>query len=143
MISGDTANFSVGANLMQLLLAIQEEEWDDIDMMIRAFQNMTQVIKFCPRPVVAAPFGMCLGGGAEIGLHSAARQPHAELYMGLVETGVGLVPGGGGCKEMTLRAIDEAAEPARRRRSQFRRVAGPPEASLRSDRHGQGIHFGV
>jgi 3-hydroxyacyl-CoA dehydrogenase len=71
---------------------------------------MTQTIKFCPRPVVAAPFGMCLGGGAEISLHSAARQLHAELYMGLVETGVGLVPGGGGCKEMVLRAIDTAAQ---------------------------------
>src|SRR3954451_22161019 len=94
---------------MQLILAIHEQEWDDIDFMIRAFQNMTQAIKYCPRPVVTAPFGMCLGGGCEIALHSAARQPHAELYMGLVETGVGLVPGGGGCKEMTLRAIDRAA----------------------------------
>jgi 3-hydroxyacyl-CoA dehydrogenase len=74
--------------------------------MIRAFQKMTQTIRFCPRPVVTAPFGMTLGGGCEIALHSAARQPHAELYMGLVETGVGLVPGGGGCKEMALRAID-------------------------------------
>jgi 3-hydroxyacyl-CoA dehydrogenase len=69
---------------------------------------MTQAIKFCTRPVVAAPFGMCLGGGTEISLHSAARQPHAELYMGLVEVGVGLLPGGGGCKEMLLRAIDNA-----------------------------------
>jgi len=59
--------------------------------------------------VVAAPFGMCLGGGCEISMHAAARQPHAELYMGLVETGVGLVPGGGGCKEVALRAIDAAA----------------------------------
>jgi 3-hydroxyacyl-CoA dehydrogenase len=109
VISGDAANFSVGANLMQLLLAIQEEEWDDIEMMIKAFQSMTGFIKYCPRPVVTAPFGMCLGGGAEICLHSVARQPHAELYMGLVETGVGLLPGGGGCKEMTLRALDAAA----------------------------------
>ena len=58
---------------------------------------------------MAAPFGMCLGGGAEICLHAAARQAHAELYMGLVEAGVGLVPAGGGCKEMTLRAVDRAA----------------------------------
>ena len=69
-------------------------------MAVRAFQNMTQAIKFCPRPVVVAPYGMCLGGGVEISLHAAARQPHAELYMGLVEAGVGLIPGGGGCKEM-------------------------------------------
>ena len=108
VISGDAANFSVGANLMMLMLAIQEDEWDEIDLAIRQFQGMTQAIKFCTRPVVTAPFGMCLGGGTEIALHSAARQPHAELYMGLVEVGVGLLPGGGGCKEMLLRAIDNA-----------------------------------
>jgi 3-hydroxyacyl-CoA dehydrogenase len=109
VISGDATNFTVGANIMQLLLGIQEQEWDDIDMEIRAFQNMTQAIKFCPRPVVVGPYGMCLGGGTEISLHGAARQANAELYMGLVEAGVGLVPGGGGCKEMTLRAVDAAA----------------------------------
>jgi 3-hydroxyacyl-CoA dehydrogenase len=109
VLANDGAHFSVGANLMQLLLAIQEEEWDEIDFMVRAFQNMTQLIKYCPRPVVAAPFGMCLGGGAEICLRSAARQANAELYIGLVETGVGLIPAGGGCKEMTLRAVDRAA----------------------------------
>ena len=69
---------------------------------------MTAAIKFCPRPVVVAPFGLCLGGGAEIALHAACRQPHAELYMGLVETGVGVVPAGGGTKEMVLRAVDSA-----------------------------------
>ena len=106
VITGDSANFSVGANLMQLLLAVQEQDWDEIDQMVRAFQNMTQSIKFCPRPVVVAPYGMCLGGGVEISLHAAARQPHAELYMGLVEAGVGLIPGGGGCKEMVLRSIE-------------------------------------
>jgi 3-hydroxyacyl-CoA dehydrogenase len=106
VITGDSANFSVGANLMQLLLGIQEEEWDEVEMAIRAFQNMTQAIKFCPRPVVVAPYGMCLGGGVEISLHGAARQPHAELYMGLVEAGVGLIPGGGGCKEMTIRSVE-------------------------------------
>src|SRR6202011_6125510 len=106
VITGDSSNFSVGANLMQLLLAVQEEEWDDVDLMVRSFQNMTQMIKFCPRPVVVAPYGMCLGGGVEISLHAAARQPHAELYMGLVETGVGLIPGGGGCKEMVLESIE-------------------------------------
>jgi 3-hydroxyacyl-CoA dehydrogenase len=110
VISGDAANFSVGANLMQLLLAAQEGEWDEVDLAVHAFQGMTAAIKFCPRPVVVAPYGMCLGGGAEICLHAARRQPHAELYMGLVETGVGLVPGGGGTKEMALRALDSAAE---------------------------------
>jgi 3-hydroxyacyl-CoA dehydrogenase len=109
VISGDSDNFSVGANLMQLLLSAQEEEWDEVDFAIRAFQRMTSVIKFCPRPVVAAPFGFCFGGGAEIALHAQRRQAYAETYIGLVETGVGLLPGGGGCKEMTLRAIDAAA----------------------------------
>jgi 3-hydroxyacyl-CoA dehydrogenase len=108
VITGDSANFSVGANLMMLMLAVQEEEWDEVDMAIKQFQGMTQAVKFCSRPVVTASFGMTLGGGCEINLHSAARQPHAELYMGLVEVGVGLLPGGGGCKEMLLRAVDNA-----------------------------------
>jgi len=106
VIGGDADNFSVGANLMQLLLSIQEGEWDEVDFAVRAFQRMTGSIKFCPRPVVVAPFGFCFGGGAEMALHAVRRQVYAELYMGLVEAGVGLLPGGGGCKEMTLRALD-------------------------------------
>ncbi|HXJ89759.1 MAG TPA: 3-hydroxyacyl-CoA dehydrogenase NAD-binding domain-containing protein [Candidatus Binatia bacterium] len=109
VITNDATNFSVGANLMLLLMSVQEEEWDDVDLAIRQFQGMTQAIKFSPKPVVSAPFGLCLGGGTEISLHAAARQPHAELYTGLVEVGVGLLPGGGGCKEMLLRAVDGAA----------------------------------
>ena len=108
VISTDAANFSVGANLMQLLLAVQDGEWDEIELTVKQFQNMTQAVKFCPRPVVVAPAGMCLGGGTEISMHAAARQAHLELYMGLVETGVGLIPGGGGCKEMLLRVIADA-----------------------------------
>jgi 3-hydroxyacyl-CoA dehydrogenase len=122
VITGDSANFSVGANLMQLLLGIQEEEWDEVEMAVRAFQNMTQTIKFCPRPVVVAPYGMCLGGGVEISLHAAARQPHAELYMGLVEAGVGLIPGGGGCKEMTIRSVEAGS-------------------SIRPDARGEGVEI--
>jgi len=108
VITNDAQNFSVGANLMLLLMSVQEEEWDEVDMAIRQFQGMTQAVKFSPKPVVLAPFGLALGGGCEISLHGAARQPHAELYMGLVEVGVGLLPGGGGCKEMLLRAVDSA-----------------------------------
>ncbi|GAC1356942.1 MAG: 3-hydroxyacyl-CoA dehydrogenase/enoyl-CoA hydratase family protein [Acidobacteriaceae bacterium] len=122
VITGDSTNFSVGANLMQLLLSVQEEEWDEVEMAVRQFQNMTQAIKFCPRPVVVAPYGMCLGGGVEIALHAAARQPHAELYMGLVEAGVGLIPGGGGCKEMTLRSIEAGS-------------------SIRPDARGEGVEI--
>src|SRR5579862_6794769 len=106
VITNDATNFSVGANLMLLLMSVQEEEWDEVDLAIRQFQGMTQAIKFSPKPVVIAPFGLALGGGTEISLHAAARQPHAELYTGLVEVGVGLLPGGGGCKEMLLRAVD-------------------------------------
>jgi len=108
VITNDATNFSVGANLMLLLMSVQEEEWDDVDFAIRTFQGMTQAIKFSPKPVVVAPFGLTLGGGTEISLHAAALQPHAELYMGLVEIGVGLLPGAGGCKEMLLRAVDSA-----------------------------------
>ena len=109
VITNDATNFSVGANLMLLLMSVQEGEWDDVDLVIRQFQGMTQAIKFSPKPVVVSAFGLCLGGGTEISLHAAARQPHAELYTGLVEVGVGLLPGGGGCKEMLLRAVDSAA----------------------------------
>src|ERR1700676_2637087 len=108
VITNDASNFSVGANLMLLFMSIQEEEWDEVDLAIRSFQGMTQAIKFSPMPVVVAPFGLTLGGGAEISLHAPALQPHAELYMGLVEVGVGLLPGAGGCKEMLLRAVDSA-----------------------------------
>ena len=108
VITNDAPHFSVGANLMLLLMAVQEQEWDDIDMMIRAFQGMTQAIKFSPKPVVSAPFGMALGGGCEVSIPASARQPHAELYMGFAEPGVGLLPAGGGCKEMLLRAVDTA-----------------------------------
>jgi 3-hydroxyacyl-CoA dehydrogenase len=109
VITGDRDNFSVGANLLQLLLAAQEGDWEEVDGAIRGFQQMTAAIKFCPRPVVVAPFGLTLGGGTEICLHAARRQPHAETYIGLVEAGVGLIPGGGGTKEMLLRAVDAAA----------------------------------
>ena len=108
VVGGDRDNFSVGANLLQLLLMAQEGEWEELASVIHGFQQMTAAIKFCPRPVVAAPFGLTLGGGAEICLHAARRQPHAETYIGLVEAGVGLIPAGGGTKEMLLRAVDQA-----------------------------------
>ena len=110
---------------MQLLLAAQEGEWEELAAVIHGFQQMTSAIKYCPRPVVAAPFGMTLGGGAEICLHAARRQAHAETYIGLVEAGVGLIPAGGGTKEMLLRAIDAAtafAPPG---------SPGPPATGLR------------
>ncbi|MGA8764300.1 MAG: 3-hydroxyacyl-CoA dehydrogenase NAD-binding domain-containing protein [Candidatus Sulfotelmatobacter sp.] len=125
VMTNDATNFSVGANLMLLLMSVQDEEWDDVDLAIRQFQGMTQAIKFSPKPVVVGAFGLCLGGGTEISLHAAARQPHAELYTGLVEVGVGLLPGGGGCKEMLLRAVNSAA--ASRGKSSGEALAGSVE----------------
>jgi 3-hydroxyacyl-CoA dehydrogenase len=110
MVIGNQApNFSVGANLMLVLIGAQEGEWDDIHMAVRQFQRANMAIKYAPRPVVAAPQGMALGGGCEISLHSARIHAAAETYIGLVETGVGLVPGGGGTKEMLIRANEHAA----------------------------------
>ena len=137
VITNDAPNFSIGANLMLLLMYAQEEEWGDVDLAIRQFQGMTQAIKFSPKPVVIAPFGMTLGGGAEMTLNAPARQPHAELYIGLVEVGVGLLPGGGGCKEMLLRAVDSAASirPGGHGESV---TDGSHEARLRNHRHSEG-----
>ncbi|MDA8220796.1 3-hydroxyacyl-CoA dehydrogenase/enoyl-CoA hydratase family protein [Desulfosporosinus sp.] len=106
VIGNQGKNFCVGANLMQILLEAEEENWDDLDYMVRQFQNGTMALKFAKKPVVAAPFGMTLGGGAEVCLHSHAIQASSETYMGLVEVGVGLIPGGGGTKEMAIRAME-------------------------------------
>ena len=106
VIGNQGGNFSAGANIMLVLLTAQEEEWDDIDLMIRAFQNANMRLRYSPKPVVAAPYGLSLGGGCEIPLHADKIRAAAETYIGLVEVGVGLIPGGGGTKEMTLRAMD-------------------------------------
>jgi len=108
VIANQASNFSVGANLMMVLMGAQEGEWDELNMAVRQFQRVNMAIKYAPRPVVAAPFGMSLGGGCEIPLHSARIQSAAETYMGLVEVGVGLIPGGGGTKEMAIRANEHA-----------------------------------
>ena len=106
VIGNDGENFSVGANLMMVLLAAQEEEWDDLNAAINRFQQVNMALKYAAKPVVSAPFARALGGGCEIVLHTARAQASAELYMGLVEVGVGLIPGGGGCKELLLRLKD-------------------------------------
>ena len=109
VIANQAVNFSVGANLMVVLLAAQEQEWDELHMAVKQFQNINLALKYAPKPVVAAPQGMALGGGCEISLHAAKIQAAAEAYIGLVETGVGLIPGGGGTKEMLIRANEHAA----------------------------------
>jgi 3-hydroxyacyl-CoA dehydrogenase len=106
VIGNQGANFCVGANLMLVLMAIQEGEWDDIHDAVRQFQRANMALKYAPRPVVAAPFGLTLGGGVEMSLHCARVRAAAETYMGLVEFGVGLIPAGGGTKEMLVRAMD-------------------------------------
>jgi 3-hydroxyacyl-CoA dehydrogenase len=109
VVGNQGENFCVGANLMLVLLAAQEGDWDEVDLMIRAFQNVNMRLKTAPRPVVVAPFGLSLGGGCEITLHAARVRAAAETYIGLVEFGVGLVPAGGGTKELTIRAQDAVA----------------------------------
>jgi len=109
VIANQAANFSVGANLMLVLVGAQEREWDELHMAVKQFQNVNLAIKYAPKPVVAAPQGMALGGGCEISLHAAKIHAAAEVYLGLVETGVGLIPGGGGTKEMLIRANEGAA----------------------------------
>jgi 3-hydroxyacyl-CoA dehydrogenase len=107
MVIGNQApNFCAGANLMLVLAAIQQGEWDKIHEAVRVFQDANMALKYSPKPVVAAPCGMALGGGTEICLHATRVRAAAESYMGLVETGVGLIPAGGGTKEMLLRALD-------------------------------------
>lgn len=106
VIANQGDHFSVGANLMIVLLAAQDGEWDELNDAINHFQQVNMALKYAAKPVVAAPFGQTLGGGCEIVLHSTHARASAELYMGLVEVGVGVIPGGGGCKELLARLKD-------------------------------------
>ncbi len=108
VIGNQGENFSVGANILLMLMAAQEGEWDEIERMIRAFQQANMSLRYSSTPVVAAPFGLTLGGGCEVILHADRVCAAAESYIGLVETGVGLIPGGGGTKELLLRWMDRA-----------------------------------
>ena len=106
VVANQGQNFSVGANLMLVLLGAQEEDWDELDLAIRAFQQATMSLRYSPKPVVVAPFQMTFGGGCEMTLHADRARAAAETYIGLVEVGVGLIPAGGGTKEMLVRALD-------------------------------------
>jgi 3-hydroxyacyl-CoA dehydrogenase len=108
VIGNQGQHFSAGANLMLILMLAQEGEWDEIDRAVRMFQQMNMRIKYAPKPVVVAPHGMTLGGGCEIVLHAPRVRAYAESYIGLVEIGAGVIPAGGGTKEMLLRAIQKA-----------------------------------
>jgi 3-hydroxyacyl-CoA dehydrogenase len=108
IVGNDAPDFSAGANLMLVLLEAQEGNWDEIDLMVRAFQNATQALRYAEVPVVVCPAGLALGGGCEIVMHGDRVQAAAESYIGLVEVGVGLIPAGGGTKEMLARAVEGA-----------------------------------
>ncbi len=106
VVANNGANFSAGANLAMLFMYAMEEEWDEIDFMIRQFQKTLMRVRYSSIPVIIAPHGMTLGGGCEMTLHADRVQAAAETYIGLVEVGVGLIPGGGGTKELTKRVSD-------------------------------------
>jgi 3-hydroxyacyl-CoA dehydrogenase len=110
VISNEGANFSAGANVGMIFMMAVEQEFEELNMVIKAFQNTMMRIRYSSIPVVAAPHQMALGGGCELCLHADKVVAHAELYMGLVEFGVGLIPGGGGTKEFALRLSDEFQE---------------------------------
>ena len=107
VIGNDAANFSAGANIAMMLMLAIEQEFDELDMAIRMFQQMTTRVRFSSIPVVVAPHGLTLGGGCEMTLHADVAVAAAETYIGLVEVGAGLIPAGGGTKELALRASDK------------------------------------
>jgi 3-hydroxyacyl-CoA dehydrogenase len=110
VIANSSANFSAGANVGMIFMFAVEQEYDDLDMAIRVFQNAMMRVRYSSIPVVVAPHGLTLGGGCEMNLHADKIHAAAETYIGLVELGVGLIPGGGGTKEFALRAADEMHE---------------------------------
>jgi 3-hydroxyacyl-CoA dehydrogenase len=110
VIAGDGGNFSAGANVGLIFMLAIEQDYDELDMAIRQFQNTMMRARYSAVPVVIAPHGLTLGGACELSLHADRVVPAAESYIGLVELGVGLIPGGGGTKEFTLRAADEMHE---------------------------------
>jgi 3-hydroxyacyl-CoA dehydrogenase len=107
VIANSGANFSAGANVGMIFMLAIEQEYDELDMAIRMFQNSMMRLRYSSVPVVTAPHGLTLGGGCEMNMHADAICAAAETYIGLVEMGVGLIPGGGGTKEFALRAGDE------------------------------------
>ncbi|MFN0277355.1 MAG: 3-hydroxyacyl-CoA dehydrogenase/enoyl-CoA hydratase family protein [Pyrinomonadaceae bacterium] len=110
VVGNQGGNFSAGANIMLLLLAAQEEEWDDINMMVASLQKAVMRLRYSAKPVVTAPYGLTLGGGCEIAMHGNKVRAAAETYIGLVEVGVGVIPAGGGTKEMTMRTMEAWAK---------------------------------
>ncbi|MBI2967217.1 MAG: 3-hydroxyacyl-CoA dehydrogenase/enoyl-CoA hydratase family protein [Bacteroidetes bacterium] len=110
VISNEGENFSAGANVAMILMFALEQEWDELNIAVKLFQGTNMRLKYSPVPVVVSPHNLCLGGGCEISLHADVVNAHAECYMGLVEFGVGVIPAGGGTKEMAIRMSDSLHE---------------------------------
>ncbi len=106
VIGGEAENFSAGANLFMVVVAAQQGMWETLDEAIRKLQNLNMRMRYFPKPVVVAPAGLALGGGAEVTMHASRVVAHAELYIGLVEMGAGVIPAGGGTKELLRRIIN-------------------------------------
>ncbi|KOF04536.1 3-hydroxyacyl-CoA dehydrogenase [Roseivirga seohaensis subsp. aquiponti] len=142
VIGNEGPNFSAGANLAMLFMYAGDQDFDEINLMIAQFQNTMKRAKFSSIPVVAAPAGLALGGGCELSLHCDAIQAHAETYIGLVEVGVGLIPGGGGTKELALRAADSyvAGDPELNRLQEaFMNIATAKVATSAEEARGMNI----
>ena len=134
VIGNDAPNFSAGANLALVYMQALEQEFDEVNMMIPQFQNAMMRMRYSSIPVVGAPHGLALGGGCEICLHGDRVVAAAETYMGLVEFGVGLIPAGGGTKEMMLRTAAQV---------RGRRAGAEPAAQhLHDHQHRQSVDFG-
>jgi 3-hydroxyacyl-CoA dehydrogenase len=126
VVGNQGENFSAGANLAMVLMGAQAKQWEMLNQAMVEFQGMTTGFRYAPFPVVAAPFNLSLGGGCEIPMYCDAVQAHAELYMGLVEMGVGLIPAGGGTTEMTIRFTEQLlpeAEPFEAAKRAFQLIA--------------------
>ena len=144
VIGNQGGNFSAGANIMMILLAAQEEEWDDIDLGVRQLQNAVMRLRYSAKPVVTAPYGLTLGGGCEITMHGNKVRAAGETYIGLVEVGVGLIPAGGGTKELTMRAMDKAkatpdADPLAFLKKTFETIAMAKVATSAQEARSMGI----
>jgi 3-hydroxyacyl-CoA dehydrogenase len=142
VIGNEGENFSAGANLAMLFMFAGDQEFDEVNLMVAQFQNTMKRAKFSSIPVVAAPAGLTLGGGCELSLHCDAIQAHAETYIGLVEVGVGLIPGGGGTKELTLRVADsiKAGDPELNRLQEaFMNIATAKVATSAEEARGMSI----
>jgi 3-hydroxyacyl-CoA dehydrogenase len=117
VVGNQGVNFCVGANIMLMLMEAQEENWEELDMMGRVFPNATMSLRYSPKPVVVAPFQLVFGGGCEMVLHGDRVRAAAETYIGLVELASGIIPAGGGTKEMLLADDGLDSERCRRRGS--------------------------